>query len=142
MHSTTARLALELGRDVLAVPGPVDRGGHAGCHRLLRDGATLCESADDVLAAMGLPASARRGGNAAPGLPFDPPLVRPPSCAAPPTGHARVVWDALDLDEAHDADDLSLRTGLSPDVVAAALTDLELDGRLIRVPGIGLLRAP
>lgn len=37
----TARSALQEGRDVLAVPGPVDRESHAGCHLLLREGATL-----------------------------------------------------------------------------------------------------
>ncbi len=45
----TARLAADYGRDVLAVPGSVMNGKHAGCHQLLRDGATLVESPDDIL---------------------------------------------------------------------------------------------
>jgi len=44
----TARLAGELGRTVWAVPGPVDHPGSAGCHRLLREGALLCETAQDI----------------------------------------------------------------------------------------------
>jgi DNA processing protein len=48
----TAGMALELGREVLAVPGPVDQAGSRGVHRLLRDGAGLAESAADVLDAL------------------------------------------------------------------------------------------
>lgn len=127
----TARLAADLGRDVLAVPGPVDRGGHAGCHRLLRDGATLVETADDVLESLGLldPRARARG------------AAGPASDALPsPAGPAGVVWGALDLDDARDADDLARRTGLSPDAVARALTMLELEGRVARVVGAGFLR--
>jgi len=124
----TARLALEAGRDVLAVPGPVDRGTHAGCHRLLRDGAQLCEGLDDVLRALGRGAMSSGGVGGAPALP------------PPAPGPALVVWTALDGDDALDADALVLRTGLSPDAVAAAMTMLELDGRAVRVPGVGLRR--
>jgi len=49
----TARLAGDYGREVLAVPGSVLGGRHAGCHQLLRDGATLIESPDDILLSMG-----------------------------------------------------------------------------------------
>ena len=49
----TARLAGDNGREVMAVPGSTLAGRHAGCHQLLRDGATLVESSSDVLLAMG-----------------------------------------------------------------------------------------
>ena len=53
----TARLALEQGRDVLAVPGSVADGSHRGCHRLLKDGAALIEGIEDVYAALAIDAS-------------------------------------------------------------------------------------
>lgn len=49
----TARLAYEQGREVFALPGPVDSRMSKGCHQLLRDGATLVASADDVLETLG-----------------------------------------------------------------------------------------
>lgn len=126
----TARLALEAGREVMAVPGPVDRGTHAGCHRLLRDGASLCEGVDDVLATLGLASRGEGGAQRGPerALPL------------PPAGPPLVVFGVLDRDEVLDADALALRTGLSADAVGAALTRLELDGWAVRVPGVGYRR--
>ena len=57
----TARCALEQGRDVLAVPGNVLSGRNRGAHALLRDGAKIVESADDILEELGMaPACAGR----------------------------------------------------------------------------------
>lgn len=50
---STAAAARRLGRPVLAVPGDVDRETSRGCHRLIREGARVCEDAGDVLAALG-----------------------------------------------------------------------------------------
>ncbi len=46
----TANLAIEMGKTVYAVPGPIDRPSSAGCNQLIRDGASLVSSADDILA--------------------------------------------------------------------------------------------
>jgi DNA processing protein len=134
----TARLASEAGRDVLAVPGPIDRENHRGCHRLLRDGATLCEGVDDVLRVIGA-----AGPDTPPGARCDDNRCTPmlPAVAPPAPGPALVVWNALDRDDALDVDAIALRTGLSPDAVASGLTLLEVDGRLVRVPGVGVRRA-
>jgi DNA processing protein len=129
----TARLALDANREVLAVPGPVDRGTLAGCHRLIQDGAKLCEGPADVIRALGLDVPEGPGA-----LPAAAGARRP---RPRPAGDAGVVLGALDRDEAFDADDLVARTGLSPDALAAALTLLEVDGLAVRVPGAGFLRA-
>ena len=49
----TARCAMEQNRDVFALPGPVDSRNSRGCHALLRDGAILVETVDDILDALG-----------------------------------------------------------------------------------------
>lgn len=64
----SARLALSEGRDVMAVPGLVTNPQSRGSHRLLREGATLVESADDVLSELGLGASAPARVNRLPAL--------------------------------------------------------------------------
>ena len=48
---TTATHALDQGREVLAIPGPITSAKSAGCHRLIRDGAALVESLEDVVEA-------------------------------------------------------------------------------------------
>ena len=119
----TARLALDLGREILAVPGSVFGTNRAGCHRLLRQGAALCEGAEDVLAVLGLEAQEARARRAA------------------PTGEPQgLLWSLLDDAEALDAGELCRRTGLGAADVTAALTALELDGYVQRLPGVGFLR--
>ena len=143
----TAAFALDLGRDVLAVPGEAGRPLSAGPHRLLRDGALLCESPGDVLALLppgpwcaapgtaGVPASAP---GAAAGL--DDATLRPASTAdagAPGgarSGCERLVLAALRRGR-HTADQLARALDLPPQAVAAALTGLEIDGLLEVEPG-------
>jgi DNA processing protein len=123
-----ALITADLAKDhvpVLAVPGPVDR-MHAGCHRLLKTGARVCEGIGDVLETLDLAAV--------------PLAAAPPPRPAPPAGPALVVWRVLDPDEPLDLDEIALRTGLSPDAVAEGVTLLEIDGRAVRVPGVGLRR--
>jgi DNA-binding GntR family transcriptional regulator len=51
-----------------------------------------------------------------------------------------VLWDLLDEEEALDANDLCRRSGLGATDVAAALTSLEIDGYVRRIPGVGFTR--
>lgn len=113
----TARTALEQGREVLAVPGNVLCGRHRGAHALLRDGAKIVESADDILEELGM---------AAPG-------------AAKPTAKAAAagdpVFESLVPGEPADLDAIAARTGLTPTRLLPRLFELELRGAVARVGG-------
>jgi DNA processing protein len=109
----TADQALELGRGVAAVPGPIDVAACAGSNQLLRDGAQVICGADDLVQLAAL----KRGRGA-------------PAAAPPPSDDAeRRVWEALGAGGA-DADTLVATTGLPAALCLAALARLELDGRV------------
>jgi len=112
----TARCALDQGRDVLAVPGNVLTGRNRGAHALLRDGAKIVESADDILEELGLAArkSAIVSNDASPA---DPILA----CLTP--------GEPSDLDEIAD------RSGLETATLLPRLFELELQGTIARVGG-------
>jgi DNA processing protein len=139
----TARLALECGRDVFAIPASIHAPQSRGCHRLIQDGAKLVESGEDVLRELNLDAPPRAP--RATLSPAQPSLFAAARAEAPPAdvpqqaggadasllaalGHDPVTFDAL-----------AARTGMPPDQLAARLLDLELAGRLQRLPG-GLLQ--
>jgi DNA processing protein len=114
----TARCALEQGRDVLAVPGNVLSGRNRGAHALLRDGATIVESADDILEELGL--TSRRVATAhadASGVKRDP------------------ILECLTPGEASDLDAISLQSGLNSSRLLPRLFELELQGLVRRVGG-------
>ena len=119
---TTARFALEQGREVFAIPGSIHSPFSKGCHWLIKQGAKLVESAEDVLGELG----ARI-----------PPPAEPQSCPGEP-GAVDPVLEALGHSPA-SLDALSLRTGTPASQIAADLTQLELAGRVERLPG-GLYR--
>jgi DNA processing protein len=121
----TARLALELGRDVLAVPGRITDEGACGTNELLRDGATPISHPDDVLELL-------RGEAPAPGARRE--LV-PNSL---PRG-AEALWNALDRDEPRPPEQLAEAALMGVDAALGALLDLELAGHAERLPG-GLYR--
>jgi DNA processing protein len=111
----TADLALEEGRDVLAVPGEITSSLSTGTNALLKLGAAPCTSADDVLELFGL------AGEARPAPSVDGPAVE--VLAALPGA----------------ADDVARTTGLDARVVAVALAELELEG--LASEGDGIFRA-
>ena len=121
----TARLAGEQGREVFAVPGsPLDPRAK-GTNGLLRQGATLTESAEDVLAAL-QPSLERRSAT--------PKAVKKRSEPREISGLKREILNRLGPAPV-EIDELVRQMGSSPAAVAAALLDLEFEGRLSRHPG-------
>jgi DNA processing protein len=122
----TAGCALEQGREVMVVPGPVLSGRNRGAHSLLRDGATLVESADDILAAL-TTSLCWTTASAADGVgPVD---KTPPNAVDDP------VLAALDVDDGQDLDALVGQIGLPAAAILARLSELELSGQAARQPG-------
>jgi len=129
----TARMALEQGREVFAVPGaPMDPRAR-GANRLIRQGALLTEGAEDVLEALARP-DGPRFAEPDPAPPPDNGAVAP---TLDDTEVARARTALLDLlDQAPvDVDVLRRESGVHPAMLAAALLELELAGRLERHPG-------
>lgn len=112
----TARLASEAGREVFAIPGSIHSPQSRGCHALIKQGAKLVECAEDVLDELQPLATARPRGAAAPDAPGDPLLDA--------MGHELVSIDALVARTGWPAHELNIR-----------LLDLELSGRVARLPG-------
>jgi DNA processing protein len=119
----TARLAGEQGRDVFAIPGSIHSPFSKGPHKLIREGAKLVETAQDVLDELNIRGVGRTAG---------------PSAAADDDTAMTATQKALLAAIAHDPVDLDTliaRTQMSADAIAAALTTLELDGRVAALSG-------
>jgi DNA processing protein len=113
----TARLAVEQGKEVFAVPGSIHSPQARGCHALLREGAKLAESAQDVLEELRLaPVSPRIAADEAVEGEEDPLL-------------AAMGYDPVGLDA------LIARTGIPAPKLQATLLELELAGHVARLPG-------
>lgn len=114
----TARQAAEAGREVFAIPGSIHSPQSRGCHALIKQGAKLVESAADILDEL-------RGARARPAA--DAPDAAGPDRADPllqALGHDPVTLDALQA-----------RTGCGTAELNARLLELELEGRVARLPG-------
>ena len=121
----TARMAAEQGREVFAIPGSIHAPQSRGCHALIRQGAKLVESAQDVLEELKIPATT------VPGLPHEG--VNAPGAATSDETEDPVLaalgYDPMGLDA------LIARTGMDASTLQVALLELELDGRIARLPG-------
>ena len=113
----TARLAAESGREVFAIPGSIHSPLSKGCHRLIREGAKLVESVADILDELRIPLPSRT----------------PKQVPAVDQSHARIL-DAMGF-EPVAIDALADRLETSVTELASPLLDLELSGRLVRLPG-------
>lgn len=111
----TARLAADQGREVFAIPGSIHSPLSKGCHALIKQGAKLVESAQDVLEEI--------GAAVATGAP------RSQESAADHILLEKIGFDPCDIDT------LIARSGLTTEAVSAMLLQLELEGRIASLPG-------
>lgn len=125
----TARMAGEQGREVFAIPGSIHSPQSRGCHRLIRQGAKLVETATDVLEELPLQSivAARLTGtdNGNEALAGRSDSERVLTCAG---------YDPVTIDE------LVVRCGLTAEALSVILLQLELDGRVASLPGGRLQR--
>lgn len=131
----TARLAAEQGREVFAVPGSIHNPIARGCHRLIRDGARLVESPEEVLE--GLQPDLFRC------VPQPRPDPRPegPANSGTLDRDCKILLNACGFGPV-DPDSLVARTGFSPSAVASMLLMLELRGEVESYPGGKFCRLP
>jgi DNA processing protein len=122
----TANLAVEYGRQLFAVPGRIDSPRSKGCHELIKKGAKLCESAEDILSEFEylFPPPARSLSTAKSG-------VLP---ALELSDHERKVYDAVDQDEPN-VDEIIRRSDLSSSTVSVTLLSLEMKRLVRQLPG-------
>ena len=121
----TARFAMEQNRDVFAVPGPIDSRNSKGCHALIRDGAILVESVDDVLDALGPLAESNRQ--------EDGREIRHPSELQLNTMETNVL-QSIGSDPTL-VDQIVEKTGLPASRVLSTLSVLEVRKLITRLPG-------
>jgi DNA processing protein len=119
----TADFAAEQGRTVMAVPGSIFSGRYGGCHALIRDGAAIASSADEV--SWELSTSRLRAL-----------LGSPPEQALP----RNPLLEKMAKGEAYDIDRLSKECGLSAAVLLSRLLELELQGAVRRIDGSRFMR--
>lgn len=123
----TVSCALEQGREVMAVPGSILGGRNRGAHALIRDGAKIVESADDIVEELGW---SSRSVDA---------------CQTVSAGHAATSGESLDAvmtpGVVYDVDELAAASGQPAADVLTRLTRLELGGAIRRVAGGRFVRA-
>jgi DNA processing protein len=132
----TARIAAEAGREVMAIPGsPLDPRAQ-GCNLLIREGATLVQSAADVVEAL---SASGQGIGAGPQLSLRYKAAEPAGWfgdVAPEAGDAEAAAVSALLSPAPVAiDELVRQSGLPAAMVATVLLDMELAGQLVRHAG-------
>lgn len=117
----TARHAAEQGREVFAIPGPIQSPVSRGCHALIRQGAKLVESPEDILEEFGL---------------NNPVEFSPPLAIMPPTLNSveQKIYDHIGPSVASQ-DEIILRSGLTAGAVSSILLSLELRGYIRAVTG-------
>jgi len=128
----TARLAAEAGREVFAIPGSIHSPVAKGCHKLIKQGAKLVESAQDILEELrlDLPSNKKLSPAGAPENDANENTTLPLEV----NGNEGKILAAMAFDPV-SIDTLADRTGLTADILLAMLLPLELEGRVAQVPG-------
>jgi len=116
----TARMAMEQGREVFAIPGSIHNPLARGCHRLIREGAKLVENADDILEELGAMAGVQK--------PINGELFEAEPVISDDEEY-QTLFEYLGYDPIY-IDSLIERSGLTADVVSSMLLLLELQGRV------------
>ena len=123
----TARMAMEQGREVFAMPGSIHKLLARGCHQLYREGAKLVETADHIIEELGALAEFAQI--------TDPPANnQPQTLPAGEDTEYQQLFAYLGYDPIH-IDELISRSGLTADAVSSMLLLLELQGRVSALPG-------
>ena len=136
----TARLALEQGKDIFAIPGAPNEGRSAGPNKLIKDGANLAESADDILEILGRNNRQRvlqqRSYNTRvakkSGKQPEPTLLETDLC--PQKTEKTKIIDYLNHSGVY-VDEIIRASGLDAATVSLELLELELSGKIVRQPG-------
>ncbi len=128
----TSGIALDLGRTVAAVPGPIDSPRHVGSNRILFEGASFIAHVEDVLSVCGIESETPRSAKLA-----DPTRESEPT----PSDDSQVAILSAVRAGASDVEDLARSSKLAPRDFATALATLELHGRLLvnAVGGVTLI---
>jgi DNA processing protein len=124
----TAHAAQDRGRAVFAVPGSIYNPLSRGCHELIKGGAKLAETTDDILSELNFSAFFGPGPGTARGA------AEPEVGASGMDKDHKILLDALGFDPA-DLDTLIVRTGLKPEAVSSMMLILELEGHVQAAPG-------
>ena len=117
----TAQMAAAQGRDVFAIPGSIHSALSKGCHKLIKEGAKLVESAADVLGELRM-------------SPLVAMAAAPAAQPASASRAGRAVLEAMAYEPA-DADALALQCATAPGQLSLILLELELAGQVERLPG-------
>jgi DNA processing protein len=138
----TARIALEQGREVFAVPGSIDSSGSRGTNKLIKQGAKLIENIEDILEEI------------LPQVPREPKSVKPDQRQKQPDDHQKIptsspdlilketektVWQVLSQKPVH-IDQIITSTRLTAHEVLGILLNLELQGLIEQKPGKTYMR--
>lgn len=121
----TARLALDQGRDVFAVPGRIDSMKSSGCHRLIQQGAHLIHSTEDIIQELGFAATSTR---------LNQKQERQAESVSPIENEEEVLLSFIDVYPV-DIDTLMRLSGVSSNQIHALLLQLELKGVIRQLPG-------